>query len=193
MVTSSIPNEGKTTVALSLARAYALSGRSTLLIDCDLRKPGVHRQLGLEPSDGLIDYLSSRKHASDIQSFVTEDPGSGAQIVLGSRRSDVPTDQLVAGKTFAALVAAARRNFDVVILDTPPVGPVVDALYMASLCDVIAYVIKWSETPLQQVKQALESLERVKQEKVQILTVINQWDKIPVGYKGRYSDYYLES
>lgn len=193
MVTSSIPNEGKTTVALSLARAYALSGRSTLLIDCDLRKPGVHRQLGLEPSDGLIDYLSSRKHASDIQSFVTEDPGSGAQIVLGSRRSDVPTDQLVAGKTFSALVAAARRNFDVVILDTPPVGPVVDALYMANLCDVIAYIIKWSETPQQQVKQALESLQRVKPDKVQILAVINQLDKVPVGYQGRYSDYYLES
>lgn len=193
MVTSSVPNEGKTTVALSLARAYALSGRSTLLIDCDLRKPGVHRQLGLEPSDGLIDYLSSRKHASDIQSFVTEDPGSGAQIVLGSRRSDVPTDQLVAGKTFSALVAAARRNFDVVILDTPPVGPVVDALYMANLCDVIAYIIKWSETPQQQVKQALESLQRVKPDKVQILAVINQLDKVPVGYQGRYSDYYLES
>lgn len=193
MVTSSIPNEGKTTVALSLARAYALSGRSTLLIDCDLRKPGVHRQLGLEPSDGLIDYLSNRKHAADIQSFVTEDPGSGAQIVLGSRRSDVPTDQLVAGKTFSALVAAARRNFDVVILDTPPVGPVVDALYMASLCDVIAYVIKWSGTPQQPIRQALESLQRVKPEKVQILAVINQLDKVPVGYQGRYSDYYLET
>ena len=193
MVTSSIPNEGKTTVALSLARAYALSGRSTLLIDCDLRKPGVHRQLGLEPSDGLIDYLSNRKHAADIQSFVTEDPGSGAQIVLGSRRSDVPTDQLVAGKTFSALVAAARRNFDVVILDTPPVGPVVDALYMAGLCDVIAYIIKWSDTPQQPIKQALESLQRVKPDKVQILAVINQLDKVPVGYQGRYSDYYLES
>jgi polysaccharide biosynthesis transport protein len=193
MVTSSIPNEGKTTVALSLARAYALSGRSTLLIDCDLRKPGVHRQLGLEPSDGLIDYLSNRKHAADIQSFVTEDPGSGAQIVLGSRRSDVPTDQLVAGKTFSALVAAARRNFDVVILDTPPVGPVVDALYMAGLCDVIAYIIKWSDTPQQPIKQALESLQRVKPDKVQILAVVNQLDKVPVGYQGRYSDYYLET
>jgi polysaccharide biosynthesis transport protein len=193
MVTSSIPNEGKTTIALSLARAYALSGRSTLLVDCDLRRPGLHRQLGREPSDGLIDYLSGRKQAADIQSFMIQDPGSEAQIILGSRRSDVPTDQLVAGRTFNALVTAARTNFDVVILDTPPVGPVVDALYIANLCDAIAYVIKWSETPLQQVKQALESLERAKRDEVQILTVVNQWDKTPAGYKGRYSDYYLES
>jgi uncharacterized protein involved in exopolysaccharide biosynthesis/Mrp family chromosome partitioning ATPase len=193
MVTSTSPNEGKTTVALSLARAYALSGRATLLIDCDLRKPGLHRQLGLEPSDGLIDYLSNRKHVGDFQAFVIEDPGSGAQVVLGSRRADVPTDQLVAGKTFAVLVAAARRNFDVVVLDAPPVGPVVDALYMAGLSDVVAYVIKWSETPLPAIKRALESLQRVKPDKVQVLAVINQLDKVPVGYQGRYSEYYLES
>lgn len=193
MVTSTSPNEGKTTVALSLARAYALSGRATLLIDCDLRKPGVHRQLGLEPSDGLIDYLSNRKHVGDFQAFVVEDPGSGAQVVLGSRRADVPTDQLVAGKTFAVLVAAARRNFDVVVLDAPPVGPVVDALYMTGLSDVVAYVIKWSETPLPAIKRALESLQRVKPDKVQVLAVINQLDKVPVGYQGRYSEYYLES
>ena len=193
MVTSSIAGEGKTTVALSLARAYALSGRSTLLVDCDLRKPGLHRQLGLEPSDGLIDYLSSRKHVGDFQSFVVEDPGSGAQLILGSRRSDVPTDQLVAGKTFSVLVAAARRNFDVVVLDAPPVGPVVDALYIAGLCDVAAYIIKWSDTPLQAIKRALESLQRVKPDRVRILAVVNQLDKVPVGYQGRYSEYDLES
>lgn len=193
MVTSSIPNEGKTTVALSLARAYALSGRSTLLVDCDLRKPGLHRLLGLEPSDGLVDYLSNRKPVGDFQSFVIEDPGSGLQIILGSRRSDVPTDQFVAGKAFSVLVAAARRNFDVVVLDAPPVGPVVDALYMAGLCDVIAYIIKWSDTPQQAIKRALESLQRVKPDKVQILAVVNQLDKVPVGYQGRYSEYYLES
>lgn len=193
MVTSSIAGEGKTTVALALARAYALSGRSTLLVDCDLRKPGLHRQLGLEPSDGLIDYLSNRKHVGDFQSFVVEDPGSGAQIILGSRRSDIPTDQLVAGKTFSVLVAAARRNFDVVVLDAPPVGPVVDALYMVGLCDVAAYIIKWSDTPQQAIKRALESLRRVKPDRVQILAVVNQLDKVPVGYQGRYSEYYLES
>lgn len=193
MVTSSIAGEGKTTISLSLARAYALSGRSTLLVDCDLRKPGLHRQLGLEPSDGLLDYLSNPKHVGDLQSFVVEDPGSGAQLILGSRRSDVPTDQLVAGKTFSVLLAAARRNFDVVVLDAPPVGPVVDALYMVGLCDVAAYVIKWSETPLQAIKRALESLQRVKPDKVQILAVVNQLDRVPVGYQGRYSEYYLES
>ncbi len=193
MVTSSIAGEGKTTVSLSLARAYALSGRSTLLVDCDLRKPGLHRQLGLEPSDGLLDYLSSRKHVGDFKSFVVEDPGSGAQIILGSRRSDVPTDQLVAGKTFSVLLAAARRNFDVVVLDAPPAGPVVDALYMVGLCDVAAYIIKWSDTPLQAIKRALESLQRVKPDNVQILAVVNQLDRVPVGYQGRYSEYYLES
>jgi succinoglycan biosynthesis transport protein ExoP len=191
MVSSAAPGEGKTTVALSLARAYALSGRSTLLIDCDLRKPSVHRQLGLDPSNGLIDYLSHGKRpAPGIDTFMTMDHGSGAQVIVGSRRSDVPTDELVSSRTFARLVDAARQNFDIVIIDTPPLGPVVDGLYLAPLADAIVFVIRWTKTSQQEVRRGLTSLEDAKRPEARIVAVLNQQEGAPQGYSSKYAAYY---
>lgn len=191
-VTSAAPNEGKTTIALSLSRAYALAGLSTILIDCDLRKPSIHRQLGMDASEGLLDYLTSNA-SQELRSIVTVDDASGAQVVLGSRRSDVATDQLIAGRTFTTLVNAARKNFDVVILDTPPIGPVVDGLYLAGMADAIVFVVKWSATPQQEVRTAVAALNTAKSETVPILTLLNQQSANPTAYKGRYAGYYAEA
>lgn len=191
-VTSAAPNEGKTTISLSLARAYALAGLSTILIDCDLRKPSVHRQLGMDASEGLLDYLTSNA-SQELRSIVTVDDASGAQVVLGSRRSDVATDQLIAGRTFSTLVNAAKKNFDVVILDTPPIGPVVDGLYLAGMADAIVFVVKWSATPQQEVRGAVASLTSAKREHVPMLVLLNQQGANPSAYKGRYAGYYAEA
>lgn len=193
VVSSAAPNEGKTTVALALTRAYALAGMSTLLIDCDLRKPSVHKQLGIQASEGLLEYLAGESGASELKSILTVDTGSGAQIVVGSRRSDVATDQLIAGKTFARLIAAAKKNFDVVVLDTPPVGPVVDGLYLAGMADAIAFVVKFASTPQQEVKAAIASLANAKRDDVAILTVLNQQTSNPAAYRGKYAGYYAEA
>ncbi|WP_423068396.1 GumC family protein [Devosia sp. CN2-171] len=193
VVSSAAPNEGKTTVSLALTRAYALAGMSTLLIDCDLRKPSVHKQLGIQASEGLLEYLAGDSGASELKSILTVDTGSGAQIVVGSRRSDVATDQLIAGKTFARLIAAAKKNFDVVVLDTPPVGPVVDGLYLAGMADAIAFVVKFSSTPQQEVKAAVAALANAKREDVAILTVLNQQTSNPAAYRGKYAGYYAEA
>lgn len=191
-VTSAAPSEGKTTISLSLARAYALAGLSTILIDCDLRKPSVHRQLGMDASEGLLDYLTSNA-SQELRSIVTVDDASGAQVVLGSRRSDVATDQLIAGRTFTTLVNAAKKNFDVVILDTPPIGPVVDGLYLAGMADAIVFVVKWSATPQQEVKGAVAALNSAKREHVPVLALLNQQSANPTAYKGRYAGYYAEA
>jgi capsular exopolysaccharide synthesis family protein len=193
MVTSAAPGEGKTTVALSLARAYALAGMSTLLIDCDLRNPGIHKLLGIEPSEGLFEYLTLSTDASALKSILALDQGSGARIIVGSRRSDIATDQLVAGKTFARLIAAARENFDVVVLDTPPIGPVVDGLYLAGLTDAIAFVVKFSSTPQQEVRTAMASLLRAKSDGVPIVTILNQQTSHLASYRGKYAGYYAEA
>jgi len=193
VVSSAAPNEGKTTIALSLTRAYALAGMSTLLIDCDLRKPGIHRQLGIQASEGLLEYLVGTDESVDLKSILTVDMGSGAQIIVGSRRSDIATDQLVAGKTFTRLIEAARKNFDVVVLDTPPVGPVVDALYLAGLADAIAFVVKFSSTPQQEVRAAMASLQAAKPENAPVLTVLNQQDGNAAAYRGKYAGYYAEA
>jgi capsular exopolysaccharide synthesis family protein len=193
VVSSAAPREGKTTMALSLARAYALSGLSTLLVDCDLRKPGIHRQLGMEPSEGLLDYLVGTDQTSDLKAIMTVDASSGAQIILGSRRSDIATDQLIAGKTLTRLIGAARSSFDVIILDSPPVGPIVDGLYLAGMADAILFVVKWSATPQQEVRSAISSLVAAKSESTPILVVLNQQDTNRRAYRGKYAGYYAEA
>lgn len=194
VVSSAAPNEGKTTTALSLARAYALSGLSTLLIDCDLRKPSIHKQLGMESSEGLLEYLAGGANEGfDLKTIMAVDGGSGARIVFGARRSDVATDQLISGKTFARLIAAAQNSFDIIVLDTPPVGPVVDALYLAGMADAIVFVVKWSATPQQEVRSAINALTTAKAPDVPILAVLNQQDMNPRAYRGKYAGYYAEA
>jgi capsular exopolysaccharide synthesis family protein len=193
MVSSAAPGEGKTTTALSLARAYSLSGLATLIIDCDLRKPSIHKQLGMEASEGLLEYLVGSTETTDLASIMVIDAGSKAQVVLGSRRSDIATDQLIASRTFSHLVSAARKNFDVIVLDTPPVGPVVDGLYLASMADAIVFVVKWSSTPQQEVRTAVAALQSAKRPETAIIAVLNQQEADPRAYRAKYAGYYGEA
>lgn len=190
MVSSASPAEGKSTVALSLMRAYSMANRSTLLIDCDLRRPSIHRQLGMEPSEGLLEYLLDKTQKVDLNDIVAVDDLTDAKIIRGSRRSDVPTDQLISGGTFRKLLKIAREHFDVVILDSPPVGPVVDGLYLAEMADVILYLVKWSGTPQQEVRSAVASLKSSKRPNTPVLLAINQQNGRAARYGGRYSAYY---
>ena len=194
MVASSPPRERKTTLAPSLARTYAPSGVPTLLIDCDLRKPGVHQQLGIAPSSGLLDYLAKGSDAPELTSIMVADDESGAQVIPGSRRSDIPTDQLLASASFARLVKAAQRSFDIVILDTAPVGPVVDSLYIAPLADVVAFVVRWAATPQQDVKEAMQALSDAKSPGSELVAILSQQRSGIRGYynKSKYAGYYSD-
>ncbi|MET3897476.1 succinoglycan biosynthesis transport protein ExoP [Devosia sp. UYZn731] len=194
MVSSTAPDEGKTTAALALARSYALSGKSTLLIDCDLRKPSVHRQLGIEPSVGFLDYLTAEAgDAINIQAITARDPLSPATVIAGAHRSSLPTDQLIVSTAFVQLITAARRSFDIVVLDTPPIGPVVDSLYIAQHADVIVFVVRYASTPQTEARKALASLGAAKSHGAEILAVLNQQDSSAPGYSKRYGAYFSQA
>ena len=192
MVSSALPAEGKSTMALSLARAYALTGKRTLLIDCDLRKPSVNKHLNLEPNHDFIDYLRQDRSSATLTSLIMRDPLSNLTVLLGGRRSDIATDELVMSDKMGRILASARKHFDYVILDTPPVEPVVDGLYLARHADMIVFVIKWASTPQSSAKRAVAALKENKNPNAGIVTLLNQQDRAKMSGNYSYSGYYTE-
>jgi capsular exopolysaccharide synthesis family protein len=191
VVTSTAPGEGKSTIALSLARSFALSGRSTLLIDCDLRKPSIHKQLNLEPSQGILEFLTDAESV-DIAPILKADTVTNAVMLLGARRSGTPTDQLIAGRSFQRLIDAARRSFDIVVIDTPPIGAVVDGLYVAPAADAVVYIVRWASTSQNDARESMRNLESATPETTPIFAVLNQQDRTKGSYSNKYGDYYSE-
>jgi capsular exopolysaccharide synthesis family protein len=193
MVSSAAPGEGKTTMALSIARAYAISGRSVLLIDADLRKPSIHRQMGVEASTGLLEHLMKPANEEGLSDILFTESQTGLLALVGARRSDIPTDQVIASKAFDDLIQLARTHFEMVVIDTPPVGPVVDGLYLAKYADAIAFVVRWASTSQRDARDAAHSLESAKRPGVPTLVILNQQEGSAASYRNKYAGYYNEA
>jgi succinoglycan biosynthesis transport protein ExoP len=193
MVSSAAPGEGKTTMALSLARAYAMSGRSVLLIDADLRKPSVHRHMGVDASTGLLEYLMKPKDNDGLADILFTETESNLMALVGARRSDIPTDQVIASKAFDDLIELAKGHFEMVVIDTPPVGPVVDGLYLAQFADAIAFVVRWASTSQQDSRDAAHSLDAAKRPGTPVLAILNQMEGSAASYRNKYAGYYNDA
>ncbi len=184
LFTSALPGEGKTTTALALARTYALSGRKTLLIDADLRRPSVHHHLGLVPQAGFLDYLQNPSGKGLSGSFYARDPASTLALIMGAERSEVPTDQLLGSATFETLLGQARDIYDVIVIDSPPLLPVVDARYIARYADAVVMLVKWASTSQSDLRTALLPLRAAMAPSAVLLPVLAQ-----VHTKTRRSEY----
>ncbi len=188
MLTSAIAAEGKSTNALALARTYALAGKRTLLIDADLRKPSQHLLLGLEPNAGLLDYLRSPAEFEINGEFYDADPRSPLGIIMGNRRSDIPTDQPLMSDTFSRLLRDARKMLDVIIIDAAPLLPIVDPRYIAPLVDLAVLSVQANATSQSDLRAAYDQLEGGMSESHRILTVLNS--AVSDGQLSRFHGYY---
>jgi exopolysaccharide transport family protein len=155
VVTSSVPGEGKTTLAVSLARLGARSGLKTVIVDGDLRRPTVASVLGLkDPKYGVVEAVSG---SQSLDCCFVKDPLSDV-LVLPCVQKPVSPSDLLASQAMRQLVQNLAKTFDLVIIDSAPVLPVNDTKILCQIVDSVLFVTRWEKTPREGVSNALRSL-----------------------------------
>ena len=150
-VLSAVPNEGKSTVAINLAHSFAKSGLATLLIDVDVRKPGLPQDAS---APGLMQMLDGST-GSDHPVFV--DPVSGLNMLpLGHVEDVAAASELISGPAMKSLLERLRERFHVVVLDSPPLLPFVDGRTLLDHADAGVFVVAWNSTDADAANAALD-------------------------------------
>ncbi len=160
-IVSSMPREGKSTVSLNLASLLALQGNRVALIDADLREAGLTKLAGLKPSVGLGDVLLEQVPISQIMAL---DPATGLMIFPATvKHNFFLSGDLISSPNMAALLKSLSNVYDYVIVDLPPIGPVIDARVAAELLDAVVMVVEWGNVPRRFVRNALASSPAVRE------------------------------
>jgi capsular exopolysaccharide synthesis family protein len=184
-VGSAIAGEGKTLTAINLAANMASTGRKkVLLMDLDLRKSNVARELEMATDSGLSEFLLGSVPKEKI---LRNSVIPGLTIIVGGKTISSPAD-ILAGERFRSLLHGLREQFDLVILDTPPVLPVPDAVTISELVDAFILLFRFSHTPHQMFRQAIEELG----ERKIVGVVLNGEEKKPDNYYHKYYGKYYQ-
>ncbi|MEW5703924.1 MAG: polysaccharide biosynthesis tyrosine autokinase [Pseudomonadota bacterium] len=154
MVCSSLPDEGKSSLASALARLAAKAGQKTLLVDGDLRRPAMHKKFGLPSKPGLVEYLLGE---ADLKAVLLRDDANGAYVITAGRSVPNPTD-LLGSEKFGNLIQGLRKQFDLVLIDSPPVLAVSDSRMLARHADTVLFVAQWASTRREVVRMGLTQL-----------------------------------
>ena len=158
LVTSSVPSEGKSTLTLMIARQSAKVGQRVVIVDADLRRPTIEKQMGLKDTLGLTDLLGQKELSLD--DVLTEDPKTGMQILARGKASFVNPTDLFASRRMQVIVNELKERFDLVIFDSPPIMAVPDARVLSGLIDKVIFVVAWDKTPRKVIHSALHQLQR---------------------------------
>ncbi|HEY0181297.1 MAG TPA: polysaccharide biosynthesis tyrosine autokinase [Rhodopila sp.] len=143
MVTSALPREGKSVFAAALARNAAAAGWRVLLIECDFGCPSLAAQFRIKQTAGLSDVLTGAMLGDDRD--VISEPEPRLHLITAGH-SKANSQEMLASERLKALLASLRRDYDLVLLDTPPVLPVADALVLAQQVDTTLLVVRWEKT-----------------------------------------------
>ena len=184
-VTSAAPSEGKTTMAMSLAASAAVAKLRVLFIDADLRHPSATHAFGLQKAKGLVDLLLGEVALGDVLTF---NESGGYWVLSAGNKTQNPTD-LLGSEKMKSLIAEFRQNYDLIIIDTPPSGPVIDPVVVAQLCDKIVYVIRWGATARELVKQSVDQLSGHRKIAGAVFNRVNEQEAQKYG-RHAYSYYY---
>jgi len=178
-LTSCVPNEGKSTVSLGMAALIARSGKRVLLMDLDFRNPTQTRTLSPNATGGLLDLVAQ---PSSIESAIWTDPDTGmAFLPLVIHRDSPNSTDVLSSDAMEALLATLRETYDYVIVDLPPLAPMVDVRATSHLIDSYILVVEWGRTRIDTVQRILSRAHEVRENMVG--AVLN---KVELNTVGRY-------
>ena len=195
MITSSVPGEGKSTLVQSLAVVAAAADHRVLVLDLDTRRPVQAKTLSVEPANGIVELLGGEVTFEDT---MVHHKASGIDLVLVRRRPTNPA-ALMESRKLKAFVDEAREAYDYVIIDTPPVLGVNDALLLCPLADAVVFVAQWAETKHQLAFNAVQALRGARAKLLGVVLTkvdVKKHKRYGYGdageYYGTYTKYYSE-
>ncbi len=190
LVTSTIPGEGKTLISCNLAGSFARHGRRTLIVDCDLRRPMLHRHFGLDNDAGLLRWFQS---GSPLGDEAHQHPdlgitsiGENLDLLRSGGRSKTPTE-LLESPAFGQLIERMKRHYDLVVIDSPPLGAVTDSLLIAERTDEVIYVCRFNRAFRKHIKLYIRALRAGKNELLGV--VLNGLSSRRIEYYSNYRYY----
>src|SRR6202142_2717464 len=193
MVTSARPQEGKTTTSINTAIVLAQKGVRVLLVDADLRRPSVHKTLGMGPRSGLSNVLTG---TATLQQTVTTSPVLPNLFVLPAGSPPPNPAELLASSHMRDLLAELREQYDHIVIDTPPTLSVTDAVVLPPRADATILVIRSGQTTKQALRRSRDILMQVNAHVAGVL--LNAVDLTSPDYyyyyeyQGKYGHYYQE-
>ncbi len=190
LVTSTIPGEGKTLISSNLAGSFARHGKSVLLIDCDLRRPMLHRHFNKPNEAGLINWFES---GAKLDGDLTKNPqlgivpiGENISLISSGGRSKSPT-QLLESPVFGQLLERLKKHFDLIVVDSPPLGAVTDSLLIAERVDEVIYVCRFNRAFRKHIRLYIKALRSGKNELLGV--VLNGLSPRRIEYYSNYRYY----
>ena len=190
---SALPQEGKTTISANFAHMLAQSGQRVILIDCDLRNPSLTRSIVPDATVGLVEVLSQTLNEVDL---TWTDSQTGLHVipaVINGRISH--TAELISSDAMLQLLVRLKERYDYIVLDLPPILPVVDVKAAGHLIDGFVLVVEWGKTTKEAVSEAIQSVEMITSKGIGF--ILNKANPAMLKrletYKGRYyNSYYLD-
>jgi succinoglycan biosynthesis transport protein ExoP len=185
-ITSSHPNEGKSTIATSLAQLTADAGGRVILVDCDLRKPSLSHRLVPTGTSGLIDVVTKK---ATLDKVIWSDPTTRLSFLpAGVKSRLIHTSEILASDAMKDFFTRLRESYEYVIVDLSPVTPVVDVRSATHLVDAFLFVIEWGKTKIDVTEHALNTARGVYDNLLGV--VLNKVDLNALNRYEGYGDYY---
>ena len=161
-ITSAQPSEGKSTVAINLAYSLAELEKSVILLDCDLRRPSIHTNIGIQQIPGMTEVLRGEENLSDVVKRYKSTVNDAYFDIIAAGVLPNNPSEVLGSSHFNRLLEVVGKAYDVVILDLPPVNAVVDAAEVSGVTDGLVVVIRENHCTRYVLKDCMEQLEYAK-------------------------------